>query len=244
MLITSPNNEKVKEWKRLKDRKYRLKQKKFLVEGQHLVLEAYKEGYIDTLILEQNELLPLNVETVYVSNEVINSLSDLESIATVMAVCNFPKEAETFGNGLLVIDEIQDPGNLGMIIRSAVAFNIETIIIGKNTVDVFNPKCIRATQGMIFHINIIHQDLFDFLHYLSDLGYFILGTKVTHGKKVEELPNLTKYALVVGNEGNGIREEILDLCDDFVYIEMNSVCESLNVSVASSIILNQLHNRR
>jgi len=244
MLITSPNNEKVKEWKRLKDRKYRLKQKKFLVEGQHLVLEAYKEGYIDTLILEQNELLPLNVETVYVSNEVINSLSDLESIATVMAVCNFPKEAETFGNGLLVIDEIQDPGNLGMIIRSAVAFNIETIVIGKNTVDVFNSKCIRATQGMIFHINILHEDLFTFLPYLSDSGYTILGTKVTHGKKVEEILKFTKYALVVGNEGNGIREEILDLCDEFVYIEMNSVCESLNVGVASSIILNQLNNRR
>ncbi len=240
MLITSIDNKKVKTWKQLNNRKYRDKNGLFLVEGLHLVLEAYKKGYIEELILEQDELLSLDVETIYVTKDIIKVISTLITPTNVMAVCRKISTIDNIGSKLLLIDGIQDPGNLGTIIRSAVAFDIDTIVLGKNTVDIYNEKCIRASQGMIFHINIIEQELLTFIPKLNDLGYKILGTKVTHGKRLQELEKLSKYALVIGNEGSGISEEIAELCDDLIYIEMNSVCESLNVSVACSIILYQL----
>lgn len=240
MLITSLDNNKVKEWRKLSNRKYRYELGVFLIEGLHLVLEAYKRGYIEELILEQDELLSLDVNTTYVTKEIIKSISTLTTPVNVLAVCNKINNNNELGNKLLLIDSIQDPGNLGTIIRSAVAFNIDTIVLGENTVDIYNEKCIRASQGMLFHINIIEKELLTFIPELSNDGYKILGTRVTHGKNLREIAKLNKYALIIGNEGSGISKEIEELCDELLYIDMNEACESLNVSVACSIILYQL----
>jgi RNA methyltransferase, TrmH family len=240
MLITSLDNQKIKDWKKLNDRKYREKTGLFLVEGLHLVLEAYKRGYINELILEQDEIVPIDVPTTYVTNEIINTISLLKTPVNVLAVCKKIEDKTDIGNKLLLIDGIQDPGNLGTIIRSAVAFNIDTIVIGNDTVDIYNSKCIRASQGMLFHMNIIKQDLLTFIPTLKVEGYQILGTRVTHGANLKEITAIDKYALILGNEGAGISEEIATLCDQFIYIKMNDTCESLNVSVACSIILYQL----
>lgn len=239
MLITSLDNKKIKEYKKLQTRKYREKKKQFIVEGEHLVLEAFKTGNIQELILEKDELFPLNVDTVYVTNEIINKISTLETPQNIMALCNM-KESDFFGKRILLLDEIQDPGNLGTIIRSAVAFNIDTVILGENTVDVYNPKVLRASQGMIFHINIMSKKLEDVIPKLKSDGYIIYGTKVTHGQSLKNITNPLKYALIMGNEGKGISDEISTLCDEFIYIDMNEACESLNVGVATSIILYQL----
>ena len=240
MLISSLDNNKVKEWRKLSNRKYRYELGVFLIEGLHLVLEAYKRGYIEELILEQDELLSLDVNTTYVTKEIIKSISTLTTPVNVLAVCNKINNNNELGNKLLLIDSIQDPGNLGTIIRSAVAFNIDTIVLGENTVDIYNEKCIRASQGMLFHINIIEKELLTFIPELSNDGYKILGTRVTHGKNLREIAKLNKYALIIGNEGSGISKEIEELCDELLYIDMNEACESLNVSVACSIILYQL----
>ena len=154
MIYTSVDNKKIKDIKKLNTKKYRDKTNLFLVEGRHLVLEAYKRGYLQTLILEENEIFPLDVDTMYVSNNVINYISTLETPQLVMGLCKKIEEKE-IGSKILILDDIQDPGNLGTIIRSAVAFNFDTIVLGDNTVDLYNPKVIRASQGMIFHINII-----------------------------------------------------------------------------------------
>ena len=153
------------------------------------------------------------------------------------------KKEEDYKNKLILIDSIQDPGNLGTIIRSAVAFNIDTVVLGNNTVDLYNEKVIRATQGLLFHINIIKRDLKEFVKKLKNDNYQILGTKVTHGTLVENISLKNKYAFIMGNEGNGVDEELLDLCDDYLYIGMNDLCESLNVGVASSIILYELDKK-
>ncbi len=239
MLITSVSNERVKKWLKLRNRKHREKTKLYMIEGLHLVLEAYKKGYIEELILEQNEVLPIDVPTVYVTNEIINKISLLETSQNVMAVCRMKEESINIGTKLLILDSVQDPGNLGMIIRSAVAFNIDTIVLGNNTVDIYNPKALRATQGMLFHTNIIHRDLINFIVELKIKGIRIYGTKVTHGMNVKELNINDNYALIIGNEGSGVSEEVLELCDDYLYVNMNPLCESLNVSVATSIILYQ-----
>lgn len=239
MLYTSIDNKKIKDIKKLHQKKYRDKTNTFLIETEHLVLEAYKTGYIKELILEQDTLFPLDVETNYVTNDIIHYISDLESPSNVMAICN-KKEEKELGNRILLLDEIQDPGNLGTIIRSAVAFNFDTIVLGDNTVDLYNPKVIRASQGMIFHINIINRNLLEFIPELSNQEYKILGTKVTHGKNIKDIEKTEKFAIIMGNEGNGMSEEVEELCDEFIYIDMNEACESLNVGVATSIILYEL----
>ena len=154
MLITSLDNDRIKGYVKLKDRKYRKKEKKFIVEGMHLVLEACKKGIVEELILEKDVVLPINLPTIYVTNEIIHKISEMESPSNVMALCNMT-EGEIIGEKILMLDEIQDPGNLGTIIRSAVAFNVDTIVLSPNTVDLYNPKVIRSTQGMMFHINIV-----------------------------------------------------------------------------------------
>lgn len=240
MLYSNIKNEKIKNIKKLNQKKYRDKENLFIVEGEHLVLEAYKKGMIKELILEQNEIFPLDVPTIYVTNDVINYISELESPQPVLAVCNKLLEQENYGNRILVLDEIQDPGNLGTIIRSAVAFNIDTIILSDDTVDLYNSKVIRASQGLLFHINIIRKNLLETIPKLKENNYQIIGTKVTHGNSLKSIAKFEKFVIIMGNEGNGISEDVQNLCDQFIYIDMNEACESLNVGVATSIILYEL----
>lgn len=243
MLITSTNNEHIKELVRLKDKKYRDISNSFLVETKHLVMEAYKEGLIRELILEKDELYPLDVDTLYVSREVLKKLASTNTPSKVMAVVNKKKEIDNIGEKILILDNIQDPGNLGAIIRSAVAFNIDTIVLSNDTVDLYNSKVVRATQGMMFHINIIRRNTISFIHELKQEGYKIVGTKVTNGHDVREAKIYSHFALVIGNEGRGISYDVDNLCDEYLYIRMNENCESLNASVAASILMYEINNK-
>ncbi len=243
MLITSMDNDRVKKYLKLKEKKYRDKYNEFIVEGSHLVLEAYKKGLIEELILEKEEVFPLDIKNVvYLPMEIINKISSVETPQTVMALCKKPIEELEIKNKILLVDNVQDPGNLGAIIRSAVAFNIDTVILSENTVDLYNPKTIRATQGMFFHANVIREDLVNIIKKLKDEEIPVYGTLVDHGDDVRNLSSKdkSKYALVIGNEGNGVRKEISDLCDKNLYIDLNSNVESLNVVVAASILLYEL----
>lgn len=239
MLYSSVDNSKIKDLKKLQTKKYRDKKNMFLIEGKHLVLEAYKTGYLKEMLLEENELLPLDVMTYYMTNNVKNYLSELTTPTNVIGVCN-KKEGTIKGNRIVYLDCIQDPGNLGTIIRSCVAFNIDTLILSRDTVDLYNSKVIRATQGLIFHLNIVISDINEFGSKLKDEGYKIYGTKVTHGKSLKTIEKVSKFVIIMGNEGNGISELSSELCDEFIYIDMNGLCESLNVGVATSIILYEL----
>lgn len=239
MLYTSTENKKIKELKKIQKKKYRDLTNTFLVEGEHLVKEAYQAGVLKLLITKEGLSFPYQVETIEVTDSILKELSELDTPPKIMGVCN-KLEPKSLGNRLLLLDGIQDPGNLGTIIRSAVAFSIDSILLGKDTVDIYNPKVLRATQGMIFHINCIPCDLLKELPILKQKNYQILGTKVTGGKDIKTLDNLDKFAIIMGNEGNGVRKEILNFCDQFVYIKMSNKCESLNVSIATSILLYEL----
>ena len=243
MLITSLDNDRIKGYIKLKDRKYRKKTNTFIVEGRHLVLEAYKAGKIIELILEKDEVLPLDLPIVYVTNEIINKISEMENPSTVMALCKMDEKEEVIGKKILMLDGIQDPGNLGTIIRSGLAFNVDTIVLSPDCVDLYNPKVIRSTQGMLFGINIIRKDLAPLIESLKQQEIPIYGTRVEYGEDVTYLKDKdkTKYGLVMGNEGQGVRREILDMCDKFLFIDMNDKVESLNVAVATSILLYELN---
>ena len=242
MLITSLNNEHIKELLKLKEKKYRDLSNTFLIEGRHLVLEAYREKKIVELILEQDELFPLDTNTLYVSSSIMRKLSDLSTPSNVMAVVEKLDE-KPIGEKILILDNIQDPGNLGTIIRSAVAFNFDTIVLSPKTVDLYNPKVVRSTQGMMFHTNIIIREPVSFINELKKEGYKIVGTKVTNGVDVRESKTYSHFALIIGNEGKGMSEELSELCDEYLYIKMNDQCESLNAAVAASILMYEISNK-
>ena len=242
MVITSLDNEKVKKYRKLKKRKYREEYGEFIVEGMHLVLEAFKSGIIVELIMEENSAIPLPCPYVYVTKEIIKKVSDLDTPTDIMALCKRLPDRDLIGNKLLILDEVQDPGNLGTILSSAKAFNIDTVILSENTVDLYNPKVIRATQGMLFHLNVISRKISPLLDVLKNREIPIYGSSVDYGMDVCELSkkDKEKYALIVGNEGNGLRSTTLDKCDKRLYIKMNERVESLNVAVATSILLYEL----
>ena len=239
MLYNSIENKRIKEIKKLNNKKYRKETGLFIIESEHLIKEAYKNGYLKELFLLENTEYKLNIETNYVTEKVMKYITELDTIPNMVGICNKIKEKE-LGNKILVLDGIQDPGNLGTIIRSAVAFHTDTIVLGNNTVDLYNTKVLRASEGMIFNINIIEKKLTEFIPKLKDMKFQIVGTKVTNGKDIKELEKNKKICIIMGNEGNGISNEILNLCDDYIYIKMNNNCESLNVGVATSIILYEM----
>lgn len=238
MEITSINNDKVKYWIKLQEKKFRDQEGLFIVEGDHLVNEAIKHGLAKEIISLDD--FQNSIPTYKVTKEIMKKISKQQSVSRICAVCFKIKEKEV-GNKIICLDNIQDPGNLGTIIRSAVAFNIDTIILNDKSVDLYNDKVIRSCEGMIFNVNVIRTNLENKLMDLKNSGYKIVSTSVKNNQLLKNIKLEDKYAIVLGNEGNGVSKEIEDLCDDFIYIKMNESCESLNVAVASSIIMYELN---
>ena len=228
-----------KDLKKLNQKKYRDKTNLFLIEGEHLVKEAYQTGNLKELLVLDGSSYNFDVPTNFVTSNVMSFISSLETPTDIIGICSKPCGAIN-GNHILILDEIQDPGNLGTIIRSSVAFNVDTIVISEKCADVYSPKVVRASQGMLFHINIVQGSLYEIIPNLKEKGYQILGTKVTDGNDIKTIAKNKKFAIIMGNEGSGVKSDILDLCDKYVYITMNDNCESLNVAVATSIILYEL----
>ncbi|MBR0230336.1 MAG: RNA methyltransferase [Erysipelotrichaceae bacterium] len=237
--INSTTNFRVLQWKKLQDKNKRNETRQFMVEGYHLVSEAYKAGQLVEVITTENRC-DFDVPAYKVRYDVLKELSSMATPNKIIGICA-QKEAGPYGNNVLLVDKIHHPGNLGTIIRSAVAFNVDTIVINES-VDVYNQKVVQATQGMLFHINIIKGSLQQFIPELKGNGYQIIGTDVRDGVELEDFVPARKHALIVGNEGEGLDDETLDMCDAKVNIAMNPNCESLNVGVATGIILYKLGN--
>lgn len=243
MVITSLDNSKIKELVKLQKKKYRDITNTYIVEGMHLVIESYKANVIKEVFLLENEKIDLDVPYTYVTQDIMKKISTMDTPSNIIAVCEKKHKNEIIGNKILLLDEIQDPGNLGTIIRSSVAFGIETIILSENTVDLYNPKVLRSAQGINNHINIINMNAEDAIYEMKKNNIIIYGTNVEKGLDVRtiEKESKEKYCLVMGNEGKGVRKEIQELCDRNLYIKMDEKVESLNVAIACSILLYELN---
>lgn len=240
MLYSSVNNEKIKNIKKLNTKKYRDETNLYLVEGEHLVKEAYENNVLEELILLENTNLNIDVKISYVTKNVLNFISNLDTPNGILGICK-KKENTLKGNKIVILEDIQDPGNLGTIIRSSVAFNVDTLVLSNNTVDLYNPKVIRATQGMLFKLNIIiENDLENLIKNLKQNNYTIYTTNVKNGNSLKTIEKKDKVAIIMGNEGSGVSDKLNSLADKYLYIDMNKNCESLNVAVATSIILYEL----
>jgi TrmH family RNA methyltransferase len=240
MVITSLENQRVKDLVKLQSKKYRDSTNKFLVEGYHLVEETYKSNILKEVFVLEGVKVDLDIPITYVSSDVMKKITTTDTYCDIIGLCEKNNSREIIGNKILLLDDIQDPGNLGTIIRSSVAFNVDTIILSLNTVDLYNPKVLRSTQGMFCHINIITMDLVDAINIIKDKNITVYGTNVNVGVDVRSISDTSSYALIMGNEGNGVKKEIQDMCDKNLYIKMNKNTESLNVGVACSILLYEL----
>ena len=240
MLYSSINNEKIKNIKKLNTKKYRDELGMYLVEGEHLVREAYENNILEELILLENTDIDIDIKTSYVTKNVLKYISNLDTPNGIIGICK-KNESTLKGNKIVILDDIQDPGNLGTIIRSCVAFNVDTLVLSNNTVDLYNSKVIRATQGMLFKLNIIiEKNLEELVKSLKQKKYKIYTTNVKNGNSLKSIEKSDRFAIIMGNEGNGVSEELNLLSDEYLYIDMNKSCESLNVAVATSIILYEL----
>lgn len=240
-MISSLDNEKVKKLVKLQMKKYRDLYKEYVIEGEHLIGEALKAGCVLEVFVVEGYEYNVDSPVTEVSRSVMKKISTMDNPSNVIALCR-KNINKSIGKKILLLDEIQDPGNLGTIIRSSVAFNIDTIILSENTVDLYNPKVLRGTQGMYNFINIFSMDSKSAIEDIKSRGIKVYGTNVVNGVDVRSLSDEEKnsFCLIVGNEGNGVREEIQMMCDSNLYIKMNDNVESLNVGVACSILLYEL----
>lgn len=240
-MITSMQNETIKKIMKLKQKKYRDENGLFLIEGFHLVEEARRHQCIKTIITTLND--EFDEETLHVSQDVMNKLAFTKTPQPIMAICQKKQTSSILPHGTryLLLDRLQDPGNVGTIMRTALAFGYDQIIMSKDCVDLYNDKVIRATQGALFEMNICIMDLSDAISSLKEHHVSLYGTCLKNALAIDNYQNEEKMAFVLGNEGQGVSREVLDLCDHRLYIPIHSV-ESLNVGIAAAITM--YHFRR
>ena len=240
--ITSINNDYIKYLLKLKEKKYRHLEKKFIIEGYHLVNEAYQAKMLkEVLVIDDDEKFE-GVSVIKVTDQIIKKLSSTITPQNIIGICDISNEKEIKGKKILLLDNINDPGNLGTLIRSSLGFGIDTIVLSEDCVDLYNEKVIRATQGAIFKINIIINDLKETIEYLQKHDIKVFGTSLESSKFLQEYKVNNNYAILLGNEANGVKKELLQLTNDNIKIEIDNKLESLNVAVAGSIIMYYFNN--
>lgn len=237
MIIDSLENKKIKEYLKLHHKKYRDRNKMFIVEEEHLILEAINTSSLITLIILENTNDYNFDNVIYVSPKVMDKLSQNKSKVNCIGICKIPNVTINNYNRVVILDKIGDPANMGAIIRNAVCFGYDQIIVSNDSVDVYNEKSIRASQGAIFKINIIRSELIDEINKLKALGFMLIGTTLTNSIEINELEVNSKMAFVFGNEGSGINGDIIKELDINVRIPLVNF-DSLNVSCASAIVMN------
>ncbi|MFE5324323.1 TrmH family RNA methyltransferase [Paenibacillus sp. NPDC056579] len=261
--ITSVHNARVKAWAQLLDKKGRDKQGLFIIEGVHLIEEALASGQaIETLVVaeeRQSELpaglleqaVAAGVECIAVTEQVLAKCTD--TLAPQAAFAVLPKLAwtpddlagdATAPSLVVVIDGIQDPGNLGTIIRSADAVGATGVLLGKGTVDLYNPKTVRSTMGSLFHLPIALGDLREELPLAAGQGAAIVTTSLQGKASCYDYDFRGHVWFVVGNEGQGVSAEVSALATEHILIPMQGRAESLNAAMAATVVLFEAMRQR
>ena len=246
-MITSVSNKKIKDIQKLKENKNIKKYGLYLIEGRHLVEEAIEANVVEEIIISENYeefslIEAFSGEITKVSNSVMKNISDTITSQGIIAICkvvNKELEINKYSK-VLILDRIQDPGNLGTIIRTADAFDFDCIILGKGTTSLYGKKVIRSTQGSNFHIDCF--DNVELVKLLDEMSEFnIFATSLKADKYIEQLNNISgKVAVVFGNEGAGVSEDILEKVNNLLKISMPGRAESLNVSIAAGIVMHYI----
>lgn len=245
MVITSRNNELIKSVRALRQKKGRDEQNAFIVEGEKLVDEAIKTGQVikNIFITEKYEQKYASFNPVLVSESVLSCLVDEVTPQGVLAVVQIPKSgAITPLTHCLLLDRVQDPGNVGAILRIAVACGIKQVLV-IDCADAYSPKVVRASMSGIFKVNIVKIDEKSAINLLkdNDLPLIVADMK---GDNLFKFNPPSKFCLCVGNEGNGISQNLKSVASHRISIPMQGELESLNVAVATGVALYTLLNHK
>ena len=250
--ISSKENSFVKHVKKLKDKKYRDISGEYIIEGINLVKEAIQEkANIKQFVLcddcEKNESIPKELmyeiakyECVYVTEKIFKYLSEVQEPQGIIAIIG--KEGKDtnidYSEDIIVaLDNVQDPGNLGTILRTVDSIGLTQILVSKGTADSYNPKVVRSTMGAIFRVKIIEcDDLAKTLKEIKKQKFKIVVSSLQTNNSIYDI-NYNKKVIVIGNEANGVEKEIQEMADEKIKIPMLGKTESLNASVATGIIL-------
>ena len=259
-IISSKDNEFIKHIKKLKDKKYRDLNNEYIIEGIKLIEEAInEEANIKQVVIcddcEKTSNIPKELmyeiakqECVYVTSKLFESLTDVTNPQGILAVVgkntmkapavgSAEQEIDYNQDIIVALDDIQDPGNLGTILRTVDSIGINQILVSKGTADSYNPKVVRSTMGAIFRVKIIEcEDLESTLKEIKKHKFEIVVTSLQTKNSIYDI-NYKKKVIVIGNEANGVKKEIQKLADKRVKIPMLGKTESLNASVATGIIL-------
>lgn len=241
--ITSLKNPKVAAWKALKDRKGRRESGCFLVEGRKMVEEALKSAFdVETVLVQEGMELPdgLTMPVYELPAHVLAAVCDTKTPQGIAAVVRM-KEQSALGNHIVVLDGVQDPGNVGTIIRTADAAGLDGVLLSTQCADVFSPKVLRATMGSIFRMNLrTTDDLPGELTKLREKGYSILSSQLDGTPFYEREKVAEQFALIIGNEGNGVSEQVQQTATHRVRLPMRGGAESLNAAIAAAIMMYEL----
>ena len=233
--ILSKNNQKIKEACALKMKKVRQEKGLFLMEGIKNLDMALKYGVVKQIFSSIGlPKLKQDIECFKVSDEVLRKLANSENPEGVVFVCEqlSPRKDKKDYHKIVYLDQINDPGNLGTILRTAVAFNYDAVILSKSSVDIYNEKVIAASKGAIFLIDAFYDDIANYKNYQ------IIASALEDAIHLSEVEKPKDFVLVLGNESHGVSLEILKLANQIVKIEMNDEIDSLNVAVAGGILMN------
>lgn len=232
--ITSKQNSKVKYCLKLHQQSFRNKEQKFLVEGEHLLEMALEnDAVLEVYTLKERKDLPKKVQQFLVNEEIIRKIAFSINPQDVIAVCKINEEKPISSDKVLLLDDVSDPGNLGTIFRTALAFGYRDILLTKHCCSPHNEKAIQASQGAIFKLNI--HEKFD-LSKLQKEGYQIISTEIKGSVDLDSFKPNPKHILILGNESRGVSEDLLKKSDARIRIEISCI-ESLNVGVAAGIVM-------
>ena len=251
-IITSKDNELVKHIRKLKDKKFRDENNEYVVEGVRLVEEAVKENAkIKQIIVCEDTTktyeIPTHImleiakyECIYVSDKVFNLITQVTNPQGIMAIIEKDTanvQIDYTQDIIVTLDDVQDPGNLGTILRTVDSIGLNQIIVSKGTADAFNAKVVRSTMGAIFRIKIIEvEDLAKAIKDMKKHHFKLMVTSLQNDNSIYDI-NFNKKIIVIGNEANGVSKEIQEMADEKAKIPMLGRTESLNASVATGVVL-------
>lgn len=248
--IQSKQNAKIKHWRKLLSAKGRRQSGTYLIEGPHLIEEAIKfQQPIKAIMVDemyQHALMDgVSKYPIYIlssaASESLSATLQPQGIYAEIELLQNDTASITQAKRLLLIDRVQDPGNLGTMIRTADAAGFDAVVLGEGTVDLYNDKVLRATQGSLWHLPVVSLNLVTLIEQLKEWGVRVYATAL-HQQAVDyrEISSDEAVAIIVGNEGSGVEETLIEQADKPIYIPMQGQAESLNVAVASGIIMFQL----
>ena len=245
MKITSTSNDRIKFLKTLKSKKGRVDNGLYLIEGKRAVIDAINHNVrFKSVLIEEGQNFHINCEceVIEVSRKIIETLSDTSSPEGIIAEAYIPDLSFDINklNGLVIfLDRLQDAGNLGTIIRTADALGAGAVVLSEECVELFNPKTVRATMSSIFNIPIMLADeRIKTLQAMKDDGYTIYSAALD-GEDFNSVKNIdnNKSCIIIGNEGNGICNQILSFSDKIITLPMRGGAESLNAAIAAGILI-------